>query len=92
MIPKGKNILTSELMKVEWVFISACQPWQCNREHKGVGSLTYAISLHKHLLSNKKYSEVVDSIKATMKNKLSLPTAQTPYIEEPETINQQTIF
>lgn len=92
MIPKGKNILTSELMKVEWIFISACQPWQCNREYKGVGSLTYAISLHKHLLSNKKYSEVVDSIKATMKNKLSLPTAQTPYIEEPETINQQTIF
>lgn len=90
-IPHSKVVLfSSENNPIDWIFISACKSNQCNYEYNNVGSLTYAISLQKDSLSTYSCTQLIDSIKVTIKNKFFL--TQTPVLERPNTNYQLTIF
>ncbi|MBR1808245.1 MAG: caspase family protein [Paludibacteraceae bacterium] len=74
-----KKTVTAVSYPVEWTFISACKPYQCNYEYKGNGSLTYALYQQKDnftSLTSKQVGQRVRSCIASI-----IPFTQTPVLE-----------
>ena len=79
VIASPKKTSTSALYPVEWTFISACKPYQCNYEYKGNGSLTYALYQQRAnfaKFSAKRIRQKVGACIATI-----IPFTQTPVLE-----------
>lgn len=91
LIPnKFRLFVRDRVQNIEWIVISACKSYQCNYEYNGAGSLTYVLSLQADNLATTPAPQMARQIKAAIVNVLQLP--QTPVIETPTSINQQTIF
>ena len=79
VIPSPKKTAAPTLYPIEWTFISACKPYQCNYEYKGNGSLTYALYQQRtnfSSLSAKQIRQKVGSCIASI-----IPFTQTPVLE-----------
>lgn len=75
---------------IDWVLISACKPYQSNREYQGHGSLTYA--LHNQKLALTSTSCVQLEISLTNIIRRIIIYTQTPVIEAPATYKNNAIF
>ncbi len=64
---------------IEWTFISACKPYQCNYEYKGNGSLTYALYQQKENFSTFSSKQIRQKVGACIAN--IIPFTQTPVLE-----------
>lgn len=79
VIPNPKQTTANISYPIQWTFISACKPYQCNYEYKGNGSLTYALYQQRDnfaKLSAKQMGQRVRSGIADL-----IPFTQTPVLE-----------
>lgn len=73
---------TSDRMQshdIEWTFISACKPYQCNYEYKGNGSLTYALYQQRTNFSSFSAKQIRQKVGSCIAN--IIPFTQTPVLE-----------
>lgn len=75
---------------IDWVLISACKPYQSNREYQGHGSLTTALLGQKSNLSTLSCTQLSDTLTAAFRS-FSI-YSQTPVIELPSTPALNTLF
>lgn len=75
---------------IDWVLISACKPYQSNREYQGHGSLTTALFGQKSNLSILSCAQLSDTLTAAFRS-FSI-YSQTPIIELPATLAPNTLF
>ena len=90
VLPQGAKAFSGSESAIDWIFISACKPYQCNYEYKGNGSLTYALSLQKGNLSTASCKQVQRSIRSTISE--IIPFTQTPAVEVGAGGEQQSLF
>ena len=91
VIPGATKAYTGEVgVAINWIFISACESFQCNYEYKGSGSLTYALCCQKEKLLTRSCQQVYHSIRSTFLN--IMPFVQTPVVETTTEGMQQTLF
>ena len=79
VIPSQKKVATQTLYPIEWTFISACKPYQCNYEYKGNGSLTYALYQQSENFSILSCKQIRQKVGACIAN--IIPYTQTPVLE-----------
>jgi len=70
------------LHPINWIFISACKPYQCNYEYNDNGSLTYAMYQQKDKFSELTSKQLNIKIKSCISN--IIPFTQTPVLETAE--------
>lgn len=78
------------LAPIDWVLISACKPYQSNREYQGHGSLTYALHSQKSILAFVSCVQLSDTLTAAFRS-FSI-YSQTPVIELPTPPAPNTLF
>ena len=79
IIPSPKKTSAAQMFPVEWTFISACKPYQCNYEYKGNGSLTYALYQQKDSFSKLTAKQIGQRVRSCIAN--LIPFTQTPVLE-----------
>lgn len=80
VIPAGtKKATSTPSHAIEWTFISACKPYQCNYEYKGNGSLTYALHQQRNSFAKLSAKQIEQRIRDCI-SKISR-RIQTPIIE-----------
>lgn len=84
------NITKPQNTPMEWVFISACQDYQVNREYKGLGSLTTALYNVKDLYADITLESLYRKIKSFFSNNVS--AMQRPQIEHPNGVETQIFW
>ena len=75
----SKNIAAVPSHTIEWTFISACKPYQCNYEYKGNGSLTYALYQQRANFSTFSTKQIRQKVGMCISN--IIPFTQTPVLE-----------
>lgn len=75
---------------IDWVLISACKPYQSNREYQGHGSLTYALHSQKSILASTSCVQLEISLTNIIRHIIIY--TQTPVIEAPATYKSNAIF
>ncbi len=70
------------LYPINWTFISACKPYQCNYEYNENGSLTYALYQQKNKFSELTSKQLNIKIKSCFST--IIPFTQTPVLETAE--------
>jgi len=89
VIPSSVRRTTGgNLYPVEWVSISACKPYQCNFEYKGMGSLTYALYQERQVFSGITCGELHQRIRTHIQQ--VVPQTQTPVLDTQD--KQSVIF
>lgn len=78
------------LAPIDWVLISACKPYQSNREYQGHGSLTYALHSQKSTLASVSCVQLENSLTNIIRRIIIY--TQTPVIEAPATYKNNAIF
>lgn len=84
------HTLATAVTPIDWVLISACKPYQSNREYQGHGSLTTALLGQKSNLSTLSCTQLSDTLTAAFRS-FSI-YSQTPVIELPATPAPNTLF
>ena len=79
VIPSPKKVSAPTLYPIEWTFISACKPYQCNYEYKGNGSLTYALYQQRTNFSSLSAKQIRQKVGSCIAN--IIPFTQTPVLE-----------
>lgn len=79
VIANAKTTATAVSYPIQWTFISACKPYQCNYEYQGNGSLTYALYQQKDNFSTLDTKQIKDRIKKCIGS--IVPFTQTPVVE-----------
>lgn len=79
VIPSPKKVASVSLFPIEWTFISACKPYQCNYEYKGNGSLTYALYQQRTNFSSLSAKQIRQKVGSCIAN--IIPFTQTPVLE-----------
>ena len=74
------NISAPQPMPLEWVYISACKDYQCNREFEGKGSLTTALYRNQSFFGTLSTNDLFDKVKKFYGNP-KIPKTQTPMLE-----------
>ena len=74
------NITAPQPTPLEWVYISACKDYQCNREFEGKGSLTTALYRNQSFFSTLSTKDLFDKVKKFYGNP-KIPKTQTPTME-----------
>lgn len=80
----------STVAPIDWVLISACKPYQSNREYQGHGSLTTALLGQKSNLSTLSCIQLSDTLTAAFRSFCIY--SQTPIVELPSTPAPNTLF
>lgn len=75
---------------IEWISISACKPYQCNYEYKGMGSLTYALYQEKDQLQKLTGKQLHQRIRSSIQR--IIPQTQTPVLDMQEADKDKRIF
>ena len=79
VIANPKKIVSSTSYSIEWTFISACKPYQCNYEYKDNGSLTYALYQQRANFAKFSAKQIRQKVGACIAN--IIPFTQTPVLE-----------
>ena len=79
IIPASRRTSTGTSYPIEWVSISACKPYQCNFEYKGMGSLTYALYQERKGFSNMTCTQLHQRIRTHIQT--VVPQTQTPVLD-----------
>lgn len=90
IIPTATSQPAEEMYPVEWISISACKPYQCNYEYKGMGSLTYAIYQEREQLQNLTAKQLHSRIRTHISE--VVPKTQTPVVDMPEQYRDEILF
>lgn len=88
--PATASPATPTVAPIDWVLISACKPYQSNREYQGHGSLTTALLGQKSNLSTLSCTQLSDTLTAAFRSFRIY--SQTPIIELPATPAPNTLF
>ncbi|MGN0187293.1 MAG: caspase family protein [Paludibacteraceae bacterium] len=80
VIPISKNVAVIPSYTIEWTFISACEPHQCNYECQGNGSLTYALYQQRANFSKLSTKQIWQKIKKCISECVTL-FIQVPVLE-----------
>lgn len=88
--PATASPATPTVAPIDWVLISACKPYQSNREYQGHGSLTTALLGQKSNLSTLSCTQLSDTLTAAFRSFRIY--SQTPVIELPSTPAPNTLF
>lgn len=89
-ITEKSNISKPEPTPLEWIYISACQDYQCNREYKGAGSLTTALFRERMKFNEISLTTLHIKLKTFYIN--NIPSPQRPMIESPEELKTEIFF
>ena len=81
---------TTASAPIDWVLISACKPYQSNREYQGHGSLTTALFGQKSNLSTLSCTQLSDTLTTAFRSFRIY--SQTPVVELPATPAPNTLF
>lgn len=90
VIPSPVKVTAAESHPIEWTFISACKPYQCNYEYKGNGSLTYALYQQKTNFSKLTAKQIRLKVSACIED--IVPFTQTPVMELPSGTETSIFF
>ena len=74
------NISKPQPTPLDWIYISACKDYQCNREFEGRGSLTTALYQNQSFFSTLSTKDLFDKVKKFYRNP-KIPKTQTPTLE-----------
>lgn len=88
--PHSSPHIPAAVASIDWVLISACKPYQSNREYQGHGSLTTALLGQKSNLSTLSCAQLSDTLTAAFRSFCIY--SQTPIIELPSTPTPNTLF
>lgn len=90
VIPSPVKVTAAESHPIEWTFISACKPYQCNYEYKGNGSLTFAMYQQKANFSKLTAKQIRLKVSACIED--IVPFTQTPVMELPSGTETSIFF
>lgn len=90
VIPSPVKVTAAESHPIEWTFISACKPYQCNYEYKGNGSLTYALYQQKTNFSKLTAKQIRLKVSSCIED--IVPFTQTPVMELPSGTETSIFF